>query len=55
MCYLRDMDTIELRIRHIPEDVARRAKSEAALAGITLNDWIIAAMKAALERKAGRK
>ena len=47
--------TIELRIRHIPEDVARKAKSEAALAGLTLNDWIIAAMKAALDRKGGKR
>jgi predicted HicB family RNase H-like nuclease len=49
------METIELRIRHIPADVARKAKSEAALLGLTLNDWIIAAMKAAIERKAGKR
>ena len=49
------METIELRIRHIPADIGRKAKAEAALSGVTLNDWIIAAMKAALERKGGKR
>jgi hypothetical protein len=35
----------------LPDDVHRRAKAAAALAGMTLRDWMKEAVEAALERQ----
>ncbi len=40
-----------LNIRNMPDDIMRKAKSEAALQGVTLKEFVIAAMEAALQKK----
>ena len=39
-----------VQIRNVPEDMHRRLKSRAALAGMSLSDYILAELKRTLER-----
>jgi predicted HicB family RNase H-like nuclease len=40
-----------IHIRLVPDDLKQQAKIAAAKQGITLRQWVIAAVRAALERK----
>lgn len=44
------MDTVARIHYEIPDDLHRRAKAAAAIEGITLKDFLIAALAAAVER-----
>lgn len=39
-----------LQIRHVPDDVHRRLKARAALAGMSLSDYALAELERSLER-----
>jgi antitoxin FitA len=39
-----------LQIRHVPEDLHRKLKSRAALAGTSLSDYALAELRRSLER-----
>jgi predicted HicB family RNase H-like nuclease len=39
-----------LNIRGVPDDLIRRAKSAAALQGITLREWVVKAIEERLKR-----
>jgi antitoxin FitA len=39
-----------LQIRHVPDDVHRRLKARAALAGLTLSDFALAELRPSLDR-----
>ncbi len=39
-----------LQIRHVPDDVHRRLKARAALAGMSLSDFALAELQRSLER-----
>ncbi|HSF03191.1 MAG TPA: hypothetical protein VLA62_09280 [Solirubrobacterales bacterium] len=39
-----------VQIRHVPDDVHRRLKARAALAGMSLSDYLLAEVRRALER-----
>ncbi len=39
----------------IPDDLHRKAKSAAALEGVTLKDFVVAALEAAVAKKGGGK
>jgi predicted HicB family RNase H-like nuclease len=43
-----------LNLRGIPTDVIRRAKSAAALQGVTLREWVLKAIEEKL-KKAGKQ
>jgi predicted HicB family RNase H-like nuclease len=43
-------DTKALNLRAIPADLMRRAKSAAALQGITLREWVLKAIEERLKR-----
>jgi predicted HicB family RNase H-like nuclease len=40
-----------LNLRGLPDDLIRRAKSAAALEGITLKDWVMKAIDAKLKKQ----
>jgi predicted HicB family RNase H-like nuclease len=40
-----------LNIRGVPADLIRRAKSAAALRGVTLREWVLKAIEEKLKRK----
>lgn len=42
------MDTKTINLRDLPEDFVRRAKSHAALSGMTLKDFVIEAVEKAM-------
>jgi len=42
------MDTKTINLRDLPEDFVRRAKSHAALNGMTLKDFVIEAVEKAM-------
>lgn len=42
--------SIMIQIRNVPEPVHRRLKSQAALAGMSLSDYLMAEIKAVAER-----
>lgn len=44
------MDTKTINLRDLPEDVVRRAKACAALYGMTLKDFVVYAIKKAIEQ-----
>lgn len=44
------METITVNLRDVPEDIVRRAKAFAALQGISLKEFVLRAVKQALER-----
>lgn len=39
-----------LQIRHVPEDIHRRLKARAALAGMSLSDYALAELRRSLDR-----
>jgi len=39
-----------LQIRHVPDDVHRRPKARAALAGMSLSDYVLAELRRSLDR-----
>jgi plasmid stability protein len=39
-----------VQIRHVPDDVHRRLKARAAVAGMSLSDYLLAEVRRALER-----
>lgn len=39
-----------IQIRHVPDDVHRKLKSRAALAGMSLSDYLLAEVRRSLER-----
>lgn len=43
------MDTKTINLRDLPEDFVRRAKSYAALSGMTLKDFVIEAVEKAMQ------
>jgi hypothetical protein len=43
------MDTKTINLRDLPEDLVRRAKACAALAGMTLRDFVITAITKAVD------
>jgi predicted HicB family RNase H-like nuclease len=43
------MDETVLTVRHVPKELARRAKSAAALKGQTLQEFVVEAIRAAIE------
>jgi len=43
------MDTKTINLRDLPEDFVRRAKSHAALRGVTLKDFVIEAVEKAMQ------
>lgn len=43
------MDTKTINLRDLPEDFVRRAKAHAALSGVTLKDFVIAAVEKAMQ------
>jgi hypothetical protein len=43
------MDTRTINLRDVPEELFRRAKACAALHGITLRDYVLRAMRKAVE------
>lgn len=44
-----------LQIRHVPDDVHRRLKARAALAGMSLSDFALAELTRSLERPTRRE
>ena len=44
------METKTVNLRDLPVDLVRRAKAYAALRGMTLKDFVVHAMNAALEK-----
>jgi predicted HicB family RNase H-like nuclease len=40
-----------LNIRNVPDDLIRRAKSAAALQGVTLRDWVLKAIEQKLKKE----
>lgn len=48
--YIVTMSKGVLNLRGIPTDVIRRAKSAAALQGITLRDWVLKAIEEKLKK-----
>ena len=52
LCYLANMSDIFLR--KMPEDLIRRVKSQAALQGITMRDFVVDALEKALQGKEGK-
>jgi predicted HicB family RNase H-like nuclease len=48
--YIITMSKGVLNLRGIPTDVIRRAKSAAALQGITLREWVLKAIEERLKR-----
>ncbi len=55
----RKMEKVEkmsaINIKNIPEHLHREAKAEAARAGVTLQSWIIEAIKERLEKAQASK
>jgi hypothetical protein len=45
------METKALNLRDLPEEFIRRAKSHAALSGLTLKDFVIQAVEKAMQDK----
>jgi len=39
-----------VQIRHVPDDIHRRLKARAALAGMSLSDYLLAEVRRSLER-----
>jgi predicted HicB family RNase H-like nuclease len=48
------MPSKSLNLRAVPADLVRRAKSAAALQGITLREWVLKAIEQKL-KKAGKQ
>jgi len=48
ICYTWDMKVLNLR--GVPDDLIRKAKSAAALQGITLREWMFKAMEEKLKK-----
>jgi predicted HicB family RNase H-like nuclease len=44
------METRILNIRNVPEELARRAKAAASLRGISFQEFVIEALRAAVEK-----
>jgi antitoxin FitA len=42
-----------IQIRHVPDDVHRKLKARAALAGMSLSEYLLAEARRALERPTG--
>jgi hypothetical protein len=53
ICYIWHMDekAKALNLRDLPADFLRRAKSHAALSGLTLKDFVIQAVEKAMQDK----
>ena len=45
------MDTKTINLRDLPEEFVRRAKAQAAMNGMTLKDFVIAAVEKAMQEK----
>lgn len=43
------MDTKTINLRDLPNEFVRRAKAHAALSGVTLKDFVIAAVEKAMQ------
>lgn len=48
--YISSMSKGVLNIRGVPTDLIRRAKSAAALQGVTLREWVLKAIQEKLKR-----
>ena len=46
------LETKPVTVRDVPDNLLRRAKSAAALAGVTLKDFVVKAIQSYLERGA---
>jgi hypothetical protein len=45
------METKTINLRDLPEDLVRQAKAYAALSGLSLKDFVIQALQAAIQRE----
>jgi hypothetical protein len=50
MIQIASMETKTVNLRDLPEEIVRRAKACAALHGLTLRDFFIKAVEAAVEK-----
>jgi hypothetical protein len=50
VCYICLMPSKSLNLRAVPDDLIRRAKSAAALQGVTLREWVLKAIAEKLKR-----
>jgi predicted HicB family RNase H-like nuclease len=50
-CYICPMpDNKSLNLRAVPSDLVRRAKSAAALQGVTLREWVLKSIEEKLKK-----
>ena len=49
------METKTINLRDLPEDLVRQAKAYAALSGLSLKDFVIQALQAAMQKEIQHK